>query len=169
VLVVGAFDNVVIDRTTGVSVAPLVPSLTEAFHALERNGCLARGQQLTGVKLVIVRLQVPCRRTAPRARADRAGGDARVHRRAARQRRFASSSRCSPSTSACRSPQLDGVYRVLHARTAVCDAADMSEERGFRRRARARERARLARHRRRDSPRDKGLSVSDARQPTAGA
>merc|ERR1711907_220335 len=47
-------DNVVVDRTSGISLQPIRDSLRLAFEALERDGVLAHGQQLTGVKLVIV-------------------------------------------------------------------------------------------------------------------
>jgi hypothetical protein len=161
-------DNVVIDRCTGVSVAPLVPSLTEAFHALERNGCWrAASSSPASSSSSSTASTTPTRPTARPRRSCRRRRAPSPPRCSAR--RFASSSRCWPSTSAVPIAALDGVYRVLHARTAVCDAADVSEERGFVAvHARVSARASLG-HRRRDAPRDQGRSVPDARQPTAGA
>ena len=54
VICFGNTDNVVVDRTSGISLQPIRDSLRLAFEALERDGVLAQGQQLTGVKLVIV-------------------------------------------------------------------------------------------------------------------
>jgi len=130
VLAVGAFDNVVIDRCTGVSVAPLVPALTEAFHALERQGCLARGQQLTGVKLVIVDCKYHA--DAPhRAPAQIVPAATRAFTAALLGAPIRLVEPMLAVDISMPIAALDGVYRVLHARTAVCDAADMSEERGF--------------------------------------
>ena len=54
VLCFGHADNVLVDRTSGISLAPIRDSLRLAFEALERDGVLAQGQALTGVKFVVV-------------------------------------------------------------------------------------------------------------------
>ena len=54
VVAFGSGDNVLIDRTTGISVVPIADSLRHAFTAVEREGVLARNQPLTGVALVLV-------------------------------------------------------------------------------------------------------------------
>ncbi len=130
VVVVGEADNVVIDGTTGVSLLPLVPSLIEAFHALERSGCLARGQQLTGVKLVIT--DVKYHADAPhRAPAQIVPAATRAFTAAILGSAIRLVEPMLAVDISVPIAQLDAVYRVLHARGAICDAADVSEERGF--------------------------------------
>lgn len=123
-------DNVLIDRCTGVSTAPLAPSLIEAFHALERNGVLARGQQLTGVKLVLV----DCKYHAD------ANHRAPAQIVPAATRAFTAALLGAPIRLvepmlavdvSVQMESLNDVYKVLHARRALCDAATPDAERGF--------------------------------------
>jgi elongation factor 2 len=123
-------DNVLIDRCTGVSAAPLASSLTEAFHALERNGVLARGQQLTGVKLVLV----DCKYHAD------ANHRAPAQIVPAATRAFTAALLGAPIRLvepmlavdvSVQMESLNDVYKVLHTRRALCDAAMPDAERGF--------------------------------------
>jgi elongation factor 2 len=123
-------DNVLVDRCTGVSTAPLAPSLIEAFHALERNGVLARGQQLTGVKLVLV----DCKYHAD------ANHRAPAQIVPAATRAFTAALLGAPIRLvepmlavdvSVQMESLNDVYKVLHTRRALCDAATPDAERGF--------------------------------------
>jgi elongation factor 2 len=123
VLAFGGVSALLLDRTTGVSVAPIADSMVQAFKELADNGVLAQQQPLVGVALVLV----DCRYHADAKH--RGPGDVVPPTMRAMSGALLESQslrllepelRCDVN---CEARVTNDVYAVLHRRGAVCGGA----------------------------------------------
>eukprot|EP00019_Armaparvus_languidus_P001791 CAMPEP_0168588384 /NCGR_PEP_ID=MMETSP0420-20121227/5424_1 /TAXON_ID=498008 /ORGANISM="Pessonella sp." /LENGTH=939 /DNA_ID=CAMNT_0008623809 /DNA_START=57 /DNA_END=2872 /DNA_ORIENTATION=- len=118
------------DSCVGVSLAPIQDSLAQAFRELVRSGVLAKNQELTGVRISVpdARYHADAKHRAPTYVVPAA-------RRAFVAAVLAAAPRFVEPLVDCHvmvpTSVINDVYSVLHKRSAVCEAADAGDERGF--------------------------------------